>query len=1706
MANYHLHQSVVSRSTGRSAVGAFCYISAEVGVDERTSTSFNFINKKNVEVTGFLIPSDAKGLFNDACDFWNQAELFEDEIAEKRFRGHKDPEKNKKSLDAKERYLNSAQTAYTTEASLPLELSFESAKELCEEFAREEFLSRGLGVSWAIHWEDGNPHVHYMASTRALTHQGFSPTKDRSFMSRDALKERRKSFEIISNRYLERDGHEARVDCRSYQDRGLKLEPTRHEGYKSQVRIRKGQASRIELDNQSTVNHNKEVVLKHPEEILKKLATEKVVFTENDIKKELIRYLGDDHQAFLETANYLLENSFPVEIGHFEGQKVYEGRWSSELKKEFEDHVREMTSRALPSLMKDQGLIPLGEKITGERVYTTREASEKEAYIFKTLSSIGSNKSLRVPSEKVDEVLMRDHNSKIQNSSEQSLAMKNLCDESGIANLIGRAGAGKTTLLKTVKEAYEESGYRVVGLTFQGSAAEIMESKIGCFSSTMDRFLWVVREKEKLLASLPGRTGVARVKALKTLESWEPYTLTSKDVIMVDEANMVPQHLWAGVLSAIESAGAKLITAGDPHQAKSHTGSDIYRGMIDQFGASEISKVYRQELSWQQESSALINRHDFALGLKEYYDQGHIKFLPTVEDTLTTLAKAYAHKAQESKSIIALAFTNREVDQLNAKIRSEYQALGLLTPSKDSSQNFIPGDRILFLKNDNQGRLVETLSAPDEDKTRGIKNGNLGTIRDIQGTMMTVQLDTDRIVRFSTEKYQNYKHGYAMTINKSEGGDWDYVYKLDSGKERANIATVAWTRHRKDVFSFVDQSKISNIEVLVKRSERSEQRAMVQDYQKILSPAQLGAQRTVLDFQKADGDIKDTLNQISTSSGENTRNLWSTYGSLKAQHKSLAQAIVLEWGIHSPFAQDLPYSRRQLEEIAGVRESLKQLYTSKTTAQLVAEYTALKEISPLTKNHNHPISPSLHHTSGTPIDINSKEMGLQKLAFEIVTHPNPSYLGSEGVPSQSLDVEAQSYLDSRAQNWYKSRLSPEKQNEFKKVASYMFAAKKAQETWRAFQSQTPSDGGLSSAGQDLLNQFKNLQVLRDEKAHSLLESYTETTSQFLTYFNVSESAFLNHGYGHQQRQKVDTYHQAPTVDLAKDLLKDISFEKTQNTHTTRYLLEEKGLSPINLETPSKSLPYQGPTWINTPLNFDRIQSDLQNKCQALAKDILPRLINKPLSIKGNTLSCGSFSMTLQGDKGGSWYRFSTGEGGGPLQLIEAATGKEGIEAFRWAHEWLGGKPQELVPRPHRLETERSVLKEDSWRPIFPVPSSALILKSQDHFSFKHKTHTLEDLYPYRSQQGELMGYVARYVHKETGAKETLPITYCKNVNGTAQWRMKGFGDPRPLYNAPALMNFPDKPVLVVEGEKTANAAMTLFPTHVVITWMGGVNGISKSDWSLLSNREVVLWPDNDAPGKEAMEKLQNQLQGRSHSVTLIKDLTLFPKKWDLADRLPEGITNSQLDQLLTKSSSQETQWKIEACRAGEKLYKTLTEINTHRLRDHTSEEVMKSHENCRMMAHIAERMAYETLQNKSTLDPNYLLFKAEKELSQHLKTIPQKGETYAEIYKLPQNQAQVLAHLELIETLKSGHPISEQTQTLHRTIVESPEIKSEMSSASQLQMARLMKEHSQKTGTLPSPQEQLQIKQQVYEQTQNIAKEQQIQRTLQQTQNQDRSR
>ncbi len=165
------------------------------------------------------------------------------------------------------------------------------------------------------------------------------------------------------------------------------------------------------------------------------------------------------------------------------------------------------------------------------------------------------------------------------------------------------------------------------------------------------------------------------------------------------------------------------------------------------------------------------------------------------------------------------------------------------------------------------------------------------------------------------------------------------------------------------------------------------------------------------------------------------------------------------------------------------------------------------------------------------------------------------------------------------------------------------------------------------------------------------------------------------------------------------------------------------------------------------------------------------------------------------------------------------------------------------------------------------------------------------VHEYRDAEGRLLRCVVRFDHA-TERKVLLPLRYCgKGHEGQDVFWFTDVPGTKPLYGLDLLQQRGSEPVLVVEGEKTADAARQRFPGIVVVTWAGGANAVRRVDLTALAGRSVIVWPDNDPAGRHAARLFAARCitEAGSTGVAIVDVPPEFPEKWDLADDIPAKL-------------------------------------------------------------------------------------------------------------------------------------------------------------------------------------------------------------------------
>lgn len=203
------------------------------------------------------------------------------------------------------------------------------------------------------------------------------------------------------------------------------------------------------------------------------------------------------------------------------------------------------------------------------------------------------------------------------------------------------------------------------------------------------------------------------------------------------------------------------------------------------------------------------------------------------------------------------------------------------------------------------------------------------------------------------------------------------------------------------------------------------------------------------------------------------------------------------------------------------------------------------------------------------------------------------------------------------------------------------------------------------------------------------------------------------------------------------------------------------------------------------------------------------------------------------------------------------------------------------PLAHR--TERTMIIPDASTP----PPNMGWLQHKDGTRWGEP----DEVFTFRQPDGTQWMHEARWNFKdeETGEirKECRVFSWGRRGSAPAKWECAHHLPKRPLYGLDMLEQKPDAQIVVCEGARKAESAQKLLPMLVCIGWSGGAQSWEKSDWTVINNKNVILWPDADEPGRVCMKEISQQLIKQGCACWILSTEGM-PESWDSVDALKEG--------------------------------------------------------------------------------------------------------------------------------------------------------------------------------------------------------------------------
>lgn len=389
--------------------------------------------------------------------------------------------------------------------------------------------------------------------------------------------------------------------------------------------------------------------------------------------------------------------------------------------------------------------------------YYLQEYHEAEAYIANRLIKLKEMKKRKLPKLETKIKVLEENNNIVYDDSQKEAIIKSL--NNNLTIITGGPGTGKTTIIKCIVklliEIYQINENKIALLAPTGRAARKLMETTGIPANTIHKYL-------------------AWDKDSNTFEVNE-YNPNKQEYIIIDESSMIDTILLSSLLKGTLSS-SKYIFVGDYYQLPSVSQGQILKDMIDSetLDVIKLNCLYRQtqgsyiiNLASEVKNKTLSDKYLEKTDDYNFIQCNDEQILKSIKDiVIKALEKGYTEK--DIQILAPIYKTTNGIDNLNKALQEIMNK-----PSKNKKE-ITSGERI-YREGDKILQLVN-------DPENCISNGDIGYIEKIipsnksksKKNEVTINFD-GQLVTYTPKEFVNITHGYAISVHKSQGGEFKLV-------------------------------------------------------------------------------------------------------------------------------------------------------------------------------------------------------------------------------------------------------------------------------------------------------------------------------------------------------------------------------------------------------------------------------------------------------------------------------------------------------------------------------------------------------------------------------------------------------------------------------------------------------------------------------------------------------------------------------------------------------------------------------------------------------------------------------------------------------------------------------------------------------------------------------------------------------------------
>ena len=395
-------------------------------------------------------------------------------------------------------------------------------------------------------------------------------------------------------------------------------------------------------------------------------------------------------------------------------------------------------------------------KIVNDKYYL-KELYDSEVYIADKLCFLNDIENGK--SEKIDSVIdeLEKSNGIVYDKVQREAIVKAV--NNNLVIITGGPGTGKTTIVKAIvyvlKKIYKIGDEDIALLAPTGRASKKLMETTLLKASTIHRYLGWDKEANKF--------------------SVNEYSPNKEKYIIVDEVSMLDTVLMASLLKGIKR-DVKLILVGDYYQLPSVAQGQVLKDLID----SELIDVVKLNCLYRQDEDSYIPVLASEIKDKDL-DDCFVKKTNDYNFIVSDSANVIPSIVSIVSSAIKKGYTDKDI-QVLAPMYKSINGIDMLNKHLQRLFNPPSGDKNEIVLSEVTYRVGDKVLQLVNDPDFNVYNGDVGYICDIIDSTKSVSKRREIIVdydgnkvSYTPDKYVNIRHGYAISIHKSQGGEFPIV-------------------------------------------------------------------------------------------------------------------------------------------------------------------------------------------------------------------------------------------------------------------------------------------------------------------------------------------------------------------------------------------------------------------------------------------------------------------------------------------------------------------------------------------------------------------------------------------------------------------------------------------------------------------------------------------------------------------------------------------------------------------------------------------------------------------------------------------------------------------------------------------------------------------------------------------------------------------